>query len=61
MKKILCKIFGHKPISELSIYEDAKIELTTYTASCGRCSCKLFGMQFRGEFSGELIKTFIKI
>ena len=36
-------------------------ELKTFEAECGRCGCKLFGKEDRGEFSGDLIELFISV
>ena len=36
-------------------------EFKTFEAECGRCGCKLFGKEDRGEFSGDLIELFISV
>ncbi len=58
--KLLCK-YKHKPINEVLVYESNNTELKTFNATCDRCKCNLFGMQNRGEFSGEIVRTFISI
>ena len=61
MNKLICKFFRHIPKKERLVFSSNNSELKTFEAECGRCGCKLFGKEDRGEFSGELIKVFISV